>query len=427
MPRVLPSSRHRWFDDWRCARSPALRNLVTHVSTAIDTHEVSNGLRARKRKAIDQEHHSVAVEVVVANLAHAVLMPPETGWLAVLTGNGTSGFTRYDNPVFGKPFRTLLSRLGDFGHLTLRPSPKRRESSSLAPTESFASLVRSTGISLADFGRLDGEELVLLARTSVIHRRDKRVHHREMIDYRDTAETIAMRQDMRALNDFLAAADITFIDDGGGPVDPHDRSMRRNFVIAEDDLLSQRFDRGGRLFGGFWQNLKRARRAGIRIEGEPVAVLDYSAMFPRLAYAAVGAQPPADDPYAIPGLEGHRKAVKLAINTLFFDQSRRRRSWPAAEDPDTEMPPTWTVGRFRSALLARHPALRNSLGVGIGHRLMNTESRIMAGVLMALMAEGIVALPLHDGLMVKMQRVREAGMVMGVIAREITSFELPAA
>ncbi|WP_139251535.1 hypothetical protein [Kaistia soli] len=369
----------------------------------------------------------MAVEVVVANLAHAVLMPPETGWLAVLTGNGTCGFTRYDNPAFGKPFRTLLSRLGDLGHLTLRPSPKRGEASSLAPTESFSALVRDAGISLADFGRLGGEEVVLLARTSVIHRRDERVHHREMIDYLDTAETIAMRQDIRALTGFLAAADIAFIDDGAGPVDPHDRSMRRHFVMAEDDPLSQRFDRGGRLFGGFWQNLKRARRAGIRVDGEPVTVLDYSAMFPRLAYAAVGVQPPADDPYAIPGLEGHRKAVKLAMNTLFFDRSGRRPSWPEAEDPDAEMPPTWTVGRFRAALLARHPALRNSLGAGIGHRLMNTESRIMAGVLMALMAEGIVALPLHDGLMVKMPRAREAGMMMGMIAREITTFELPAA
>ncbi len=111
MPRVLPLNRHQWFDPWRGARGTALRNLVREFAVAIDIHELTNGLRARRRKAVDQEHHAAAIEIVVANIAHAVLMPPETGWLAVLTGNGTSGFTRYDNPALGKPFRSLLNRL----------------------------------------------------------------------------------------------------------------------------------------------------------------------------------------------------------------------------------------------------------------------------------------------------------------------------
>jgi hypothetical protein len=51
----------------------------------------------------------------------------------------------------------------------------------------------------------------------------------------------------------------------------------------EGDPLGQRFDLSGRLFGGFWQGLQRQRRSGIRIDGEPVATLDYSSMFARLA------------------------------------------------------------------------------------------------------------------------------------------------
>ena len=425
MPRVLPLNRHQWFDPWRGARGTALRNLVREFAVAIDIHELTNGLRARRRKAVDQEHHAAAIEIVVANIAHAVLMPPETGWLAVLTGNGTSGFTRYDNPALGKPFRSLLNRLGDLGHMTLRLPRKRGEASSLAPTGSFSALVRDAGISLADFGRRDGEEVILLARTSVEWRHGLRFRYRDKAEYEETAETIAMRRDVRALNGFLAGANITFEDGGGKPVDVHERRMRRHFVIAGSDPLPQRFDRGGRLYGGFWQNLKRSRRAGIRIDGERVATLDYSSMFPRLALAAAGAQPPQGDLYAIPGLTDHRRAVKLATNTLLFDTSLRRPTWPKPDDAADEMPEGWTVARFRQALLARHPGLSASLGVGLGHRLMHTESRIMVGVLLALMDEDIVALPLHDGLLVKMSVAREAGMMMAAIAEMITSSTIP--
>jgi hypothetical protein len=112
------------------------------------------------------------------------------------------------------------------------------------------------------------------------------------------------------------------VDDGLEPVDAHDRTMRRHFILTANDE-APRFDRSGRLFGGFWMNLKSSRRGSIRIEGEPVAVLDYASMFPRLAFVSMGVAPPATDLYAIEGLGGHRKAVKLALNTLLFDDHRR--------------------------------------------------------------------------------------------------------
>jgi hypothetical protein len=92
-----------------------------------------------------------------------------------------------------------------------------------------------------------------------------------------------MRGDIRRINAWLERASITFVDDGAEPVDVHDRILRRLFVIPEGDPLGQRFDLSGRLFGGFWQGLQRQRRSGIRIDGEPVATLDYSSMFARLA------------------------------------------------------------------------------------------------------------------------------------------------
>jgi hypothetical protein len=55
-----------------------------------------------------------------------------------------------------------------------------------------------------------------------------------------------------------------------------------------------------------------------------VATLDYSSMFARLAYAERGVQPPTGDLYAIPGLVGHRGAVKLGVRPaeVRFDEER---------------------------------------------------------------------------------------------------------
>jgi hypothetical protein len=44
----------------------------------------------------------------------------------------------------------------------------------------------------------------------------------------------------------------------------------------------------------------------------------------RLAYAHLGQPAPHGDVYAIPGLEDHRNAVKLAMNCLLFDEKPKR-------------------------------------------------------------------------------------------------------
>lgn len=422
--------RHRWFDDWRGAEGPALRKLVAEITAAIDQREQAAGTRTRKRRETDQRHHLTAVEVTVANLAHAVLMPPETGRLAILTGNGRNGRTRYDNPALGKPFRTLLHRFDDHGLVQWRNSPQRRVASSLAPTESFAQAVRAAGITLADFGRQAGEEVVIASRKEHLRVSDGLVVSRELVDYADTAETIAIRDGVSRLNAFLGEADIAFVDDGLGVVDPHSRSMARYFTIADDDG-APRFDRNGRLFGGFWQNLRKDRRRGIRIEGEAVANLDFASMFPRLAYASVGAAAPDGDLYAIPGLEEHRRAVKMAVNCLLMDDFHRSK-WPkeltlADEGADASaiLPAGWTVKRTKDAILQKHPALRPCFGVGLGLTLMHRESEILVRVLEVMKARGMVALGLHDGLLLPRSRAEEGRRMMEVVSREFTPAGIP--
>jgi hypothetical protein len=285
-------------------------------------------------------------------------------------------------------------------------------------------MVQEAGVTLADFGRLPHEEVISLSRKRKIgDSRESRIE-REWIDYNDTPQTNTMRDHMRRVNAWLERASITFVDDGAEPVDVHDRTLRRLFVIHEGDPVGQRFDLSGRLFGGFWQGLQRERRAGIRIDGESVATLDYSSMFARLAYAEKGVQPPAGDLYAIPGLEGHRDAVKLGVNALLFDQHTRRQ-WPKTEEADQRLPSGWALGRFRRALVERHPVIGDCIGRGLGFHLMHTESEIMARVLTVLLSEGVTALPLHDGLLVRRSHASRGKVAMEEVSREMISYVLP--
>ena len=418
-------ARHRWLDDWRGARGPALRTLVSAITAEVEALEERTGARKRRRKEADQRRFEVAVEVVVSNLAHAVLVPPETGRLSILTGNATKSASRYDNKALGEPLRTLLGHLVELGLVEWGWSGKRLEASFLLTTEAFRAKVIEAGIALTDFGRLLGEETILLTHKARLSDGGGISTARQRVNYPDTSETIAMRGTVDELNAFLWEADISFDADGLEQVDTSDRTMRRHFVVKGEgpgtgSAIS--FDLCGRLYGGFWQNLKATRRGHIRIDGEPVAGLDYGQMAARLAYASVGATAPEGDIYAIEGLEKHRPAVKKALNTLLMDDHRRR-SWPSeltdveeGREADEVLPEGWTVARARAAIVARHHALEGCLGAGLGLKLMRTESEIMLAVLMELKARSIVGLGIHDGLLVQESRAEEVRLMMEEMA-----------
>ena len=405
----------------------------------IQHHEKCAGARIRARRPADQGLHLRRVEAIVCNLAHAVLLPPPTGRIAVPLGHGLKGRSRYESPFMGKPLSQLLDTLVALSLLDRKWRMIRGEVTSIAPTELLASMIAEFGVQLSDFGRDEGEEVILLSRK-------KRAGYgsckREFIDYSDNFSTCADREEVRRLNAFLEQSDIGFIDDGVTPlVDPFDRTMKRHHVIREGQ--HPRFDQCGRLYGGFWQNLKKDRRRNIRINGEPIAVLDFRSMFPRLAYAAVGAVPPKGDLYAIPGLEGYRSGVKLVMNALLYGDRPRCRlprgigvgigdDWVVHSDPDgiakqckARLPKGWTIRRLKEAILTVHPCLEETWERDLGLTLMHQESEILLAILLDLISRNIPILGLHDGLFVPQSQKVVAKEVMERKGQEMTGILLP--
>lgn len=179
------------------------------------------------------------------------------------------------------------------------------KATTIAPGLRLDLAVKLYGLSKEHIQEGDDGALILM--------RDKRSHcgsKGKLIAPRQRPELLRVTKELETINHHLNQADLSWV--GGQVPDLSNRNLRRTFMEAS-------FEKGGRLGGGFWPNLSKDQRlSSIRIDGEEVVELDYSSMYPRLAYGMVGQEPPFGDPYDIPGLEEcDRCGIKKVMNALF--------------------------------------------------------------------------------------------------------------
>jgi hypothetical protein len=314
---------------------------------------------------------------------------------------------RYE-PSFPRSFPQMLDDLCELGFAKETKGkfsgfPGQSKRTTVRAGPKLIELIKEHEVTLEDLDEGAGHEIIILSRP-------KRGHWDEgerIIDYEDTETTRRFREELRSINAWLARADITF--DGNAsrrPVNVHARQLRRQFTLG-------RFDRGGRLFGGFWESLpKLVRREGIRIEGEQVIGLDYSQVNPILAYHVAEAEPPTEDAYTLPGLEKHRDGVKKLFNAMLFKH-------PVKNLPKGSrklFPRRVKCEDVTEAILLRHPMLKGVLSYPeTGHQLQFLESEIMMGVLRKCQKRNIVALPIFDCVVVK---ASAEGVVREIMRRE---------
>ena len=252
---------------------------------------------------------------LLANLMHHYLSGNMGNGIPVPRSNkelGKKG-NRYQPFTFPRSFPKMLDTLSELGFAKVTlgkysgfPGQSKRTTVRAGPK--LIELIEEHKVTLEDLsGRYD-EEVIILSRPKHGYGDEG-----ERIDYEDNATTERFRKELRAINEWLDRADISF--DAAAfekPVNVQARQLRRQFTLG-------RFDRGGRLFGGYWENLpKPVRQKGIRIDGEEVVGLDYSALNPLLAYHVAEADPAPGDAYTLPGLEKSRDGVKKVFNAMLF-------------------------------------------------------------------------------------------------------------
>ncbi|WP_092496755.1 hypothetical protein [Faunimonas pinastri] len=355
------------------------------------------------------------LDAVVANLTCACLAPPQgDSRLAVFLRVQGQAQTRYSRKIF-RNLSEALTALQKAGWIGLQPGSKKTGLTTIIfPLESFQERLRAAGATLDDIEQEEPETIILtrkewgFADNPTMPGSTRWERRSTQSDYRDTGKTKKLRAEVARINRHLRTADIRFT--GDEPVDTSKRVLRRYFTQPLGDN-KPRFDLGGRLFGGWWQSLKRHQRRFIRIDGEPIADLDFKSLFPRLALLGMGHPQPEDgiDLYAVPGLEGHRDGVKAAVATLLFNDGPKR-GLPA--EVAAKLPAGWSIRRIRDTIHDHHPSLADCFERGLGLHLMWKESCILVYAALALNERGITALGMHDGIMVAASRADEAIAIM---------------
>ncbi|KEC72001.1 hypothetical protein RLPCCGM1_c3373 [Rhizobium leguminosarum bv. phaseoli CCGM1] len=377
--KVVPHVFH--YDAWLTDGDGPLGALAESVFEMLAPPIITPGRRPR---ADATERRKLCTATLVANLLMVALSPAQYAGVAVPLRNGK--LSRYDRKDFtADVLRLVIEQAERAGLVSVEEAVFKERRTVVAPTSRFRQLVAAHEVSLADIHHLEGRETIELWAGS------RRSGHKTPVDYLDCREADAMRAQMAAINSVLNGADIRLDGRQTGPI-----HLVRKFRIDQPED-AHAFDRHGRLYGGFWEDLPKEQRHALTIDGEPVVDLDFVSMFIELAYCRQGLKPPAGDLYAIPGLEDHRKAVKSPMVSLFFRNAAARRLPPGSKE---SLPSGWSMERFKAAAAALHPAIAHLFDTNVGFELMALESEILVGVLMELGSRGVAALPMHDGIMV---------------------------
>jgi hypothetical protein len=408
-----PSCGERPFDPWRIPVTPSGQAFVDTVASMLKNHEEGAGLRVRKRRARDQGTYERMVTVLASDLAINAMCDASEGLHLSRSNQHLGRSPRYGNAAKSKTLRQLLDLMADPDlslikqELGFRAKKGQSKRTVVFPTARLQRLVEQHGLTPADFGELLRPEPIELKSCPV--RRGKRGH---LIDYRETTLTIALRSRLQEINSFLAMAKLDYT--GSAAVDVNKRQLRRVFT-------RESFESGGRLFGGFWQHMRKCDRlAYLRINSEEVVELDYGQVMPRLVYALAGKAPSMDDLYAIPCFERHRPGIKKVASSMLFVEAPMSR-FPA--DTRHLFPKSVKIGDVIDAIMATHPEIADNFFTGIGHRCQFLESEILVEVLLNLKGMGIISLPIHDAILVPASAAAKAKAVMLEVFRKRTGQE----
>jgi hypothetical protein len=387
--------------------------------------------RQRRRREEDATAVRAIIDTILANLIHQYLATGRRrNPIVVPMKKFVPPQTRYDQKGFRK-LQDIVTELHDAGEIGFQSGSKGKASTIWA-SDSLARRIAALKPTYGDLGRKQTETIILScnewtfvdglkADGSTGPVRSKR---NSRVDYADTdgpSGTIAARRRLGALSEWLSAADLQF-SKPGHRIDTTSVILTRRFTLTEGQTeRGFKFDQNGRLQDGWWMQVSSEDRQFIRIGGEPIADLDYSAMFIRLGCIKAGITLAREvDPYRLRGWD--RDGVKIAMLAMIFADSPRARVPPKAAE---KLPPGTTMTSIREAIAAHRPEIMPIFERGWGLELMHRESEVMMALLEALKKKGIIALPMHDGVMVQRSQAAETQQVMSDVSRQMLGSTLP--
>ncbi|CAM5368335.1 hypothetical protein ATER59S_01529 [Aquamicrobium terrae] len=222
---------------------------------------------------------------------------------------------------------------------------------------------------------------------------------RRLVVYRDTERTVRDRRFLETVNACIAAADIR-LDAPGAVLDGHVLRFGSHAVYPSMKALYRVFNGGwtlgGRMYGGWWQQVRSGDREHFTIDGARTCEEDYPQLHPRLLYAIAGRRLDGDA-YTLDGWD--RKLCKRAFNIVVNAETyhaARGALLPYVDDDQRQAAALIKEMKRRHAPVARH------FHSGIGIRLQYLDSEMAKAILTELtVKKGIAVLPIHDGFVIR--------------------------
>ena len=412
----------RAFNPFLCARTDKLMALITEVQVQMSGYEAFHKTRKRARRPADQVTYDRTVEAILCDLCAVELGPDNDSIHLPLSNKILRSRSRYKGTALGKTLPAILDVMSapemDFvvvekGHSSfkivddeLNVAFAGGQQTIVQPGPKLLSRIERFGITRDDIGPAPEEEVLVLRAPK---------HHSNSIakyqEYEDDETTFVLRQQMTDINAWLSTADITC---SHPQMDPKHRRLRRIFNNSD-------FAQGGRLYGGFWQAMSsNERQEHILIEDDWCVELDYGQMSLAILYGLTGTKPPKGDLYDL-SAEGiptdYRKGIKTVIQAL-INSSKVPTKMP--KGVRKLIPSRYSIKDILEAVARKHPAIYPQMTSGIGMQLFRKESDILVDVLITLQAKGIVALPIHDAVVVRDDNSDKAKAVMKKVFKEHT-------
>lgn len=162
------------------------------------------------------------------------------------------------------------------------------------------------------------------------------------------------------------------------------------------------WNNGGRLYGGWWQTVPKSERQHLTIDGLPTIELDYARMQPSLLYAHRGLTLD-HDPYLPPQFAGPqvREVGKRIFNRLLNGKPGPLRA--TAED-QAQLAGATDFQALVAAVVDINRPIADAFSTGAAGWLQRLDSDILIKVLTRTTGAGVVALPIHDSLIVPIEQ-----------------------
>ena len=349
---------------------------------------------------------------------------------------------------------TLLVHAGyieELPHFHSRAGQGRSYTTRIRHTKVLRELFGKLTINLHDIDTHANEECIILHDKHVDDPDDdinRKIEYKdEELSSDDLALVNTMRDQLRSYNNLLKH---TFIDIPSYTASTFTRIIKHGKYAGRKQVISlgpdnkfvtrvfneglaAKWQRGGRFYCGWWQQIDKEDRAKIYINDKPTLEVDFKAFHPNLLSNELGVKL-SGDPYDLGKLvlpevittkDRQRDYVKLLV-LMGINADSDKKAYQAFRNNDRKdkLGQSLTdlqLAKLLKGYIDKHPQFDGVLNTGQALRLMNIDSQIANMVLDHFTNKNIPVLCIHDSFIIQYDKEPELRRILDQATHQVTN------